>query len=50
MEFHYIYAIHCKEYACGENSPFYYHVFEYIDKFFEKSDVVADIHTYIQLF
>ena len=47
MEFHYIYAIHCKEYACGENSPFYYHVFEYIDKFFEKSDVVADIHTYI---
>jgi hypothetical protein len=49
MEFHYIYALQCPKYLTGENSHFYYHIFEYMDKFFEKADVVTDLRPYLAL-
>jgi hypothetical protein len=50
MEFHYIYALHSPFLNCGENTPYFYLVFEYIDKFYDKSDICQDLRPYLQLF
>jgi len=47
LEFFYIYALHCPTVSCGENSNYYYLVFEYIDKFYDKFDVCQEMRQYL---
>ena len=49
LEFMYVYALRCKAMPCGIASPFFILMLEYIDLFFDKSDVLEDLRPYLYL-
>ena len=49
LEFNYIYALRCKPMQCGIGSNFYLLLLEYIDLFFDKSDILEDLLPYLKL-
>lgn len=50
LESLYVYALRCKNMPCGANSPFFSLMQEYIDLFYDKSDVLEDLRPYLLLF
>jgi len=49
LESLYVYALRCKNMPCGAASPFFSLMQEYIDLFFDKSDVLEDLRPYLLL-
>ena len=49
LEFNYVYALRCKSMQCGIGSNFFLLILEYIDLFFDKSDVLEDLESYLKL-
>ena len=49
LEFIYVFALRCEGYQVGNASPFQLLILEYIDLFFDKSDVLADLEAYFKL-
>ena len=49
LESLYVYALRCKNMPCGANSPFFSLMQEYIDLFYDKSDVLEDLKPYLLL-
>lgn len=50
LELKYCYLLRCKAMPAGVGSPFYILLCEYIDLFYDKSDVVQDLLPYMKLF
>ena len=49
LEMRYIFALNCPAYAVGEGTTFQMLLLEYIDAFYDKSDVVSDLIEYFPL-
>jgi len=50
MEFKFCVALNCKGYPCQEGTPFFNVILDYIEIFYDKADVVADVLPYMRLF
>ena len=44
-----MYALHCKTMPCGVDSPFFNLMLQYIDIFYDKTDVLEDLLPYLKL-
>ena len=49
LELNYIYALHSRGYHVGAGSNFFVLMTEYIDLFYDKSDIVEDLRAYFKL-
>ena len=49
LEFTYVFGLRCKGLQMGMGSNFFILIQEYIDIFFDKSDVVKDLSPYLKL-
>jgi len=49
LEVLYCYALRCRSYPVGDGTTFMQLMLEYVDLFFDKSDVVRDIKEYVKL-
>ena len=49
LEFYYVYSLRCKAMQCSIGSPFFILMWEYIDLFYDKSDVLEDLKSYLRL-
>ena len=49
LEMRYVFALHCPAYTVGEGTIFQMLLIEYIDAFYDKSDVVSDLIEYFPL-
>jgi len=47
LEFYFNYAMHCPRMPVGDMSPYMSVINEYIDKFYDKSDIVEDLRPYL---
>ena len=44
-----MYALHCRQMPCGVESPFFVLILQYIDTFYDKTDVLEDLLPYFKL-
>ena len=49
LELNYIYALHSKGFNVGAGSQFFLLMYDYIDYFYDKSDVIEDLTPYLKL-
>ena len=49
LEINYIYALHAKGFNVGAGSQFFLLIYDYIDFFYDKSDVIEDLTPYLKL-
>lgn len=49
LDMRYVFALHCPIYQVGEGTPFQNLLIEYIENFFDKSDVVEEVREYLTL-
>jgi len=49
LDLYYCYALHCKQFVLIHGTPFFQLIFEYIDSFHDKEDVIKDLKPFIQL-
>ena len=45
----YVYALNCPIYQVGEGCTFWSLLIEYVEQFYDKSDVLADIREYLTI-
>ncbi len=50
LEFKFCIALNCKGYPTHEGSPIFNTILDYIELFYDKSDVVGDLTLYLKLF
>ena len=50
MEYKFCIALNCKGYPCQEGTPFFNVILDFIELFYDKTDVISDITPYIKLF
>lgn len=49
LEFKFCIALNCKSYPVSEGSPYFNIIFDYIEVFYDKEDVIGDILLYLKL-
>jgi hypothetical protein len=49
LEYKFCIALNCRNYPTHEGSPMFNTFLDYIELFFDKSDVIEDIRLYLQL-
>ena len=49
LEYKFCVALNCPNYPTGEGSPMFNTFLDFIELFFDKTDVVEDVRTYLQL-
>ena len=49
LDMRYIYALNCPIYQVGEGCTFWSLIIEYVEQFYDKSDVLADIREYLTI-
>ena len=49
MEFNYVFGLRCKALPMGMGSNFFILLQEYVDIFYDKSDVLEDLRPYLKL-
>jgi hypothetical protein len=50
LEYKYCIALNCKGYPTHDGSPIYNAMLDYIELFYDKADVIADLVPYLKLF
>lgn len=50
LEFKFCIALNCKGYPTHDGSPIFNTILDYIEIFYDKSDVIGDIMVYLRLF
>jgi hypothetical protein len=49
LEYKFCIALNCKSYPTFEGSPFYNSILDFLEIFYDKTDVIEDIRPYLKL-
>lgn len=49
LDMRYVFALHCPIYQVGDGTTFQGLIIEYVEQFYDKSDVLSDLREYLTL-